>query len=815
MSSRTWRALVALACLAPFTFAPALARAQAPKLQPPTPIEPIDPEYPAEAAGLEATVVLELVIDAEGRVTSAKVIDPVGHGFDEAAQTAAMKLRFAPATKDGAPIPSKIRWSFAFTPKPEPEPEPEPEPHPESAPAPAPAPATELTVHGDKPSVSESSAEAVTVVRLKQAQKQSADLGEVMARTQGVAVRRSGGLGSGTRFSLNGLYDDQIRFFVDGVPLDAAGFAFGVASVPVNLIDRVEIYRGVVPIRFGADALGGAVNLVTPARWERRASASYQVGSFGTYRFALDARDRHEKTGLVAGISLLFDHARNDYPVEVEVPDARGRLSPATVTRFHDGYRAWGGSLEAGVVERSWARKLLLRLFSSTYDKELQHNPVMTVPYGEVSYGESVRGATLRYEHALARGLELEAIVSGSRRTIDFVDRGAWVWDWLGRRVREHRVAGEIDAVARDRTTIQDTVLARATLSWTVAPKHVVRLGVSPTFTTRKGDERVETPGERDPLNARRELFTLVSGLEYQVDAFGDRLENVLFAKGYLMRARSDEILPGSIVRPLASDAHDVGFGDALRLRVTPWLLAKASYEYARRLPRPDEIFGNGILVVPNLTLEPEISHNGNVGPRVELKKTPIGDLTIDVNSFVRDSDRLIVLLGNDRFYSYQNVYRARARGVESALAWTSPERHASVDGTFTWQDVRNASSEGAFADFAGDRIPNRPWMFGSWGARLRAFDLMARGDVLEPFYVGRWVHEVYRGWESQGLRQFKQSVPSQTTHSIGASYSVHGDHARITSTFEVQNLTDAKVYDFFGVQRPGRAVFFKVVGEI
>lgn len=101
------------------------------------------------------------------------------------------------------------------------------------------------------------SSKAVELVDTAQDRKLTADTGEILARTQGVGVRRSGGLGSSTRFSLNGLTDDQIRFFVDGIPTELTGFKLGISNVPVNLIERVEIYQGIVPIRFGADALGG------------------------------------------------------------------------------------------------------------------------------------------------------------------------------------------------------------------------------------------------------------------------------------------------------------------------------------------------------------------------------------------------------------------------------------------------------------------------------------------------------------------------------------------------------------------------------
>ncbi|MEM6533055.1 MAG: TonB-dependent receptor plug domain-containing protein [Myxococcota bacterium] len=105
-----------------------------------------------------------------------------------------------------------------------------------------------ITVEGRSVGKSiEDSAKAVTVIETSEAQERAADLGEVLARTQGVGVQRTGGLGSPARLSLNGLTDDQIRFFIDGVPLEIAGFPFGLANVPVNIVDRVEVYRGVVP----------------------------------------------------------------------------------------------------------------------------------------------------------------------------------------------------------------------------------------------------------------------------------------------------------------------------------------------------------------------------------------------------------------------------------------------------------------------------------------------------------------------------------------------------------------------------------------
>jgi TonB family protein len=805
--------------------------------QPPELLVRAEADYPeaARAQRVEGRVVLRVTIDREGLVTQVDLIEPAGHGFDEAAREAASRCRFRPGRQRGKPVAVRILFPYDFRLPAEAAPAPTPAPvlgpaaepkvgaEPTALVTPAPAAVEpepkEVTVVGERNEAEElqQSAEAVTVVSTRKARRETADLGEVLARTQGVAVRRSGGLGSDARFSLNGLYDEQIRFFLDGVPLDGAGFPFGVANVPVNLIERVEVYRGVVPIRFGADALGGAVNLVSDDAYDTHAGASYQVGSFGTHRVTADGRWRHGPSGIVLGAATFFDVTKNDYDVDVEIPDGRGRPQPATVPRFHDRYRAWGGVVEAGVVERPWARRLLLRGFYSTYDKELQHNLVMTVPYGEVSYGESVAGATLRYEADLRENVSFELVGSYARTSIDYSDQTEWSYWWNGRiRKRSLGVGGEIDGKAHDQRIWTHSAFGRGLVEWKLTPAHAVRASLTPSFATRSGDERIQAdPTARDPLTAQRELFQLVSGVEHQLDVFHGKLSNVVFVKDYLYDAKTEEPVTGGFFRRRDRASHTRGVGDSLRYRFAPWLYAKASYEYATRLPRADEVFGNGVLILANLELEPEVSHNANIGPRFEARATPAGDFVLDVNAFLRDSDRLIVLLGNDRTFTYQNVYRARGLGLENALSWVSPRRYVNLDGMLTWQDVRNASSAGTFGKFDGDRIPNRPYLFGSWAARLHFEQVLDERDAIEPYYHGRYVHEFFRGWESVGIVSSKQTVDSQVTHAAGVSWRVTRDFASVTSTFEVDNLTNAKAFDNYGVQRPGRAFYLKVTGEL
>ncbi|WP_342379966.1 TonB-dependent siderophore myxochelin receptor MxcH [Myxococcus stipitatus] len=661
------------------------------------------------------------------------------------------------------------------------------------------------------------SAESVQVVELEEARQQSADLGEVLSRGTGVSVQRTGGLGSASRFSLNGFSGEQVRVFLDGIPLDMAGFGLGLANVPVNLLKRVEVYRGVVPVRFGADALGGAVNLVSSDGDEPNgASISLQAGSYGTYRGALSGHYKLGESGFFLKGHAFGDLARNNYKVDVEVADASGRLGAARVPRFHDGFAAGGFGLEVGVVDRPFADRLSLRVFGTRARKELQHNVVMTIPYGEARSAEESLGALATWSHQrLMDGkLRLEGVGGYSRRDTDFRDMALSVYDWYGNRGVERRQPGELDSTPADQVLRQESVLGRLHAAYVLSATQQLRVSLAPTFVTRGGEDRLKRgTDQRDPLSAQRDLLTGVGGLEHELSLWDGTLKNVAFVKGYLMRSTSEEALPEGGFRRQDQATERLGIGESLRFFLPHGLMLKASYEFATRLPGPDELFGDGVMVLANVGLRPEVSHNANLELSVSDFRTGVGSWRGSVGGFARLADQLIVLLGDDTTLSYQNVYAARSLGVEASAGWTSPGEWLSLDANSTWQDFRNAGGAGAYSSFEGDRIPNRPWLFANLTARLQRGSLLLTGDTASFSVTSRYIHEFYRGWESQGLRAFKQKVSSQLTHSLGLSYTKPGP-VTLGGTFEVLNVTDAKTYDFFGVQRPGRALSFKVTAD-
>mgnify|MGYP002224290268 FL=1 len=89
------------------------------------------------------------------------------------------------------------------------------------------------------------------------------NLNDLVNRTTGIKVREEGGVGSDFDLSINGMSGNSVRYFLDGMPLDTKGSGVSLANLPINIIDRIEIYKGVVPASLGTDALGGAINIIT------------------------------------------------------------------------------------------------------------------------------------------------------------------------------------------------------------------------------------------------------------------------------------------------------------------------------------------------------------------------------------------------------------------------------------------------------------------------------------------------------------------------------------------------------------------------
>ncbi|MEM6265267.1 MAG: TonB-dependent receptor plug domain-containing protein [Bacteroidota bacterium] len=674
----------------------------------------------------------------------------------------------------------------------------------------------------------EKTAQAVKVIELREAKLKSADLGEILAQTEGVSVQRGGGLGSSFRFALNGLSEDKVRIFYDGIPLEFTPYAFGIANVPVNRIDRVEVYKGVVPMQFGADALGGSVNLVAPkTNHGISGGASYQIGSFNTHRATANVSYASDSSGWFFNLGGFYDYTDNNYKVDVAIPNELGTLEPATVERFHDAYQGFGGNFIFGIKNKKWADELSVEGYYGNYENEIQNTQspglidvpslgieeaVSGIPLGDLRFNSFSQGINVNYQLTLGTHWELDLKAGYNYNERVSIDTSRNVYNWNGEVVRQQNIPGEL-GVAEHLITESQSLFARQQLTYNLSEQHVFKLSVAPTYQYRTADNLL-VEGRFDPALDEGFLFNLVSGLEYTAEIFDGRLQNIAFIKNYRQSIRIESLDPS--VDEVLIDERSVsnyGAGNGIRYNWSECFSTKLSYEFAYRLPRQDEIFGDGQLIFENLELRPESSHNVNLQAIYRSKSTNLRDWQLEGNFFLRRIDDLIFLLVNqDDFGSFENVWSATSQGIEVSGKIRELLPRLSLSANTTYQVYFNTSDEGPFTQFRGDRIPNTPYFFANGAAEYELKDVLKRQDRLVFFYNYRYVHPFFIGWGTagRGVIQFKLEVPAQMVHSTGITHQLKIGDLQNALTLEVQNLTNAKVFDLFGVQRPGRAFYLK-----
>jgi hypothetical protein len=207
-------------------------------------------EYPPDAQG-EASVTLELTLSVEGVVMKATPIEG-DEPFASQAAKAAGSWRFEPATRDGKPIPSKIRFLVRFVPPREvPEPEapveqtPKPgEPPPAPLDKPAPLPHYEIVVIGERAPIRHELSR-VEISRLPGAFN---DPYRAIEMLPGVVPIVSGL----PYFYVRGAPPGNVGYFFDGIPVPYLyHFAAGPGVFHPAFVDRVDLYPGAYPVRYG------------------------------------------------------------------------------------------------------------------------------------------------------------------------------------------------------------------------------------------------------------------------------------------------------------------------------------------------------------------------------------------------------------------------------------------------------------------------------------------------------------------------------------------------------------------------------------
>jgi outer membrane receptor protein involved in Fe transport len=669
----------------------------------------------------------------------------------------------------------------------------------------------------------------VNVIEVQKTALQSVRTNELLDRTAGVRVRQSGGMGSATNYNLNGMSGSSVKVFIDGIPVSTYGASFSLNSIPPSLIERIEIYKGVIPAYLSDDALGGAINVVLKKGIRNNIDASVLYGSFNTQQVNFNALFREKKTGFTVKASGFYNYSDNDYEVYgkfVRNILPNGRYDYVRARRFNDAYRSFGGQVEAGFTGVRWADRFYLSYNGSDDYNEIQHGTYMSVPYkGRFTKSSAnVFGVNYRKNDFIARGLEFTLNGMHSRRREVVTDTVRWNYNWFGeislgldgkpilRPNGAQQGAPTINHINRYITTF------RAGLNYELGRGHKIILNHIFYAVDRTQQDFMRSEAERNFVGTR-DLHKNITSLAYEIKT--GKLTGTLFGKHYRQRIEKMEPVLQTVesqsvrVEERVDSRKDAtGFGLAASWQVLPKLLLLASAERAVRMPSEGEVFGSpGENIVENTSLRAEISDNLNIGFKAGAFSVAEHKLEASASIFIRDTKDKIVQRINPRLNDavqtdpFENLGKTKSKGFEAELNYTFGKNlHIALNmsrfnSTFNIRHDPN----GREYDYFDKQLPNEPFFTLNGMARYTLHDVLQKGASLNLSYNCGFVESFYTTWLE--TEDFK--VPRQFVQDAGASYVF--PNKKIAASFDVKNIFDRQVYDNFAVQKQGRAFYLKL----
>ena len=655
----------------------------------------------------------------------------------------------------------------------------------------------------------------VVAIEAQQLRNLNSNAADMLARVSGVKMRETGGVGAETAINLNGFTGRHVRIFIDGVPMNEANASFRINNIPAELIERIEIYKGVVPVTFGADALGGAINVVTRKSRYNYGNLSYTFGSFNTHKSTLNL-GQFLTDNISVELNAYQNYSDNSYKVFTEYLDLQtGSYSKEKrwFKRFHDRYHNEAIIGRVNIFDEKWADKLSFALNYSQEDKQLQNANLMQKVFGGKYRKSHNYSSSVEYEKKnILNGLSFFLTGRYDFTTTQNVDEEARRYSWTG----EYE-----PMVTRGESQLQNTIFEGKTgyitshLDYQLNEKHFFQLTHTFSNYTRRNKNMLITNYTLDSDFMRRINEKNISGFSYKFTP-SERWNILAFGKYYNTAVTGPVIISGQGSRAVyEEETHHTqawGYGGATTYQLLKPLQVKLSYEKSFRLPTDNELFGDGDLEIGNYKLKPENSDNLNVN----LSYQPAfkaHSLLVEAGfayRYIKDYIiRSIISAGaNEGSAGSRNHGKVLNMGVDATLRYFYKDVF-SVGGNLSYMNLRNKeefTETGRLSAIYNDRLPNMPYLFGNADATCNIGSLIAKHDKLSLNYNLFFTEEFFTSWQSEGT---KIKVPRQLSHDVSLTY--YTPNKRLSLSVEAKNITDELLYDNYSLQKAGRAFYAKL----
>lgn len=600
--------------------------------------------------------------------------------------------------------------------------------------------------------------------------------------------------------------------------LEGVGSSFGLNNIPVNFADRIEVYKGVVPVGFGTDAIGGVINIVTNKKRRRWfLDASYSYGSFNTHKSNVNFGQTF-KNGFTYEINAFQNYSDNDYHIEAPVEDFEtGRIDrdkKVRVKRFNDTYHNEAVVGKVGVVDKKWADRLMLGFTYSNMYQDIQTGVRQDIVYGQKHRkGHSLMPSLEYYKrNLLAKGLDVALTVNYNKNLTTNVDTASYKYNWYGDRKLLNSPGEQSYQHSRaDNNNWNGTFTA----NYRLGKMHMLTFNHVLNTFSRSNTSLLAKEEQSDAI--AKETRKNISGVSYRLMP-SETWNLSVFGKYY------NQFVAG----PVATDANQndyvrttrsvssIGYGAAGTYFILPGLQAKLSYEKAYRLPTIEEMYGNEDLEMGDIGIRPENSDNVNLN--LSYNRT-FGRHSVYVEGGLvyRNTKDYIQrnitdLSGGKSAATYINYGKVLTKGYNISARYGFG-KWVSVGGNFTQMDVRDnmkTSISGSAENIAyKERMPNLPYIFADSDVTFYWRDLGRKGNALTVSYDNQYLHSFTYYSSKIGSNKGDYVVPSQFSHNLSLSYSLRD--GRYNLSFECRNFTDEQLYDNFSLQKAGRAFYGKV----
>ena len=652
------------------------------------------------------------------------------------------------------------------------------------------------------------SAMPISVIGQRQLQGTASNINDVLARTVGVTVRNTGGMGSASRISVRGLEGKRMGMYIDETPMSQLSNFVALNDIPTNMIERIEVYKGIVPYKFGGSALGGAVNVVTKEYPPIYLDFSYEIGSFNTHQVSSVLKRTNRKSGLQFGVGGVMSYAKNNYKMTLANLDGR------IVERDHDRFNKIMGGMSVKATQW-WFDEMKWELIFMKTRQEIQGIDLNV----REAYNHStnyVTALTLKRNNFFLDGLDFDFNAGYIIGKYGLCDKAEHRYDWDGKVLPPvSSFGGEQNNFASDGNNRSNELTAKLNMGYTIDMHHALNLNIYADHNSLHPNDSLMDKSLGFRANFPSKMKTLTVGLSYDLTLFDGRFQNAFTLKEFLFssHSRSIDIYSVKEPQPVKTSKNYIGFSNAMRYKFTNDLMLKASFNSEVRIPTSEELIGNGYSILASPALRPERTSGVNLGLLYRHIKADGGLIEVELNGFYNQLEDMIRFTPDmiPTMARYRNFGSVRTKGIElEAKGDICPLLYLYANGTY--QDLRDVRKTIPGTEVENPtrnkRIPNVPYLLANFGAELHKENLFGgNGQNTRLLFDASYIHQYFYDFEVSKYQERK--IPTSITMDAALEHSFCND--RWTITFKVKNLTNRHIVSELNRPLPGRYIGIKV----